>query len=205
MRRIHVPAAGIALILVALTLASPAAQIPITKADVDGDCLVTTTDVTIVRANLGLAAPLPNAAADVNSDGRVNTTDLNFVMRNVGKVVCSANTPPLASAGPDQRVLVGEVVHLSSAGSSDPDADPLTYEWMFLAAPAGSAVRLTDASAASPSFVPDLPGVYDLRVTVRDGRGESAADDVRVTADTANRAPVITTAPVLQAQAAALY
>jgi hypothetical protein len=166
---------------------------------------VTTTDVTIVRMNLGLAAPLPNPAADVNGDGRVNTTDLNFVMRYVGRVVCSPNRAPVASAGPDQRVLVGQVVQLTSAGSSDPDADPLTYQWIFVAAPAGSAASFSNGSAASPSFIPDLPGVYDLRLTVRDGRGASAADDSRVTADPANRAPTITTAPALQTQAAALY
>lgn len=205
MRRTHVPAAGIALILTAFTIVSTNAQVPVARADVDRDCRVTATDVTIVRSNLGLAAPLPNPAADVNADGRINTTDLNFVMRYVGTVVCSPNASPVASAGADQRVLVGQVVQLSSAGSSDPDADPLTHEWTFVTAPAGSAVGLNNGNTASPSFVPDLPGAYDLRVTVRDGRGGSAADDVRVMADPANRAPTITTEAVRQAQAGALY
>lgn len=205
MRRIHRHAAGIALILSALPIARTGAQIPVAKADVDRDCRVTTADVAVVRANLGRVAPLPTPAADVNADGRVNTTDLNFVMRSVGTVVCSPNAPPVADAGPDQRVLVGQIVRLSGTGSSDPDADPLAFAWTFGAAPAGSAAALDNGAAASPTFVPDLPGIYDLRLVVRDGRGGSADAGVRVTAVSANRAPTITTEAVLHAQAAAAY
>lgn len=205
MYRPRILAIGLSLFVAALTCTSIAAQVPLAKSDVDGDCLITTTDVAIVRANLGTRAPLPRPAADVNGDRRVNTTDLNLVMRNVGKTVCSANGAPVASAGPDQRVVVGQVVRLSSAGSTDPDADPLTFAWAFLVAPAGSAARLTADTTAAPSFVPDLPGTYDLRLTVRDGRGGHAADDVRVIADAGNSAPVITSAAIAQAQAGMAY
>ena len=36
------------------------------------------------------------------------------------------NTPPLASAGPDQTVYVGDTVQLDGSGSSDADGDPFT-------------------------------------------------------------------------------
>lgn len=197
---------GIALTMTVLGLVSIGAQVPLTHADVDGDCVVTTTDVAIVRAGLGQVTPLLTPAADVNRDGRVNTTDLNFVMRNVGKVVCSSNRAPMANAGTDQRVITGQAVLLTGEGSTDPDGDPLTYEWVFLATPAGAAVSLANAATASPSFTPDRPGAYDLRLTVRDGRGGSAADDVRVLVDPpANRPPVITTSAVVEARAGEPY
>lgn len=194
------------LLLVALSAASTGAQIPVANADVNGDCTVTIADVNIVKANLGLKHPnLRNPLADLNGDRVVNNTDLNFVLRNVGKVVCSLNRPPIAAAGPDVRAAVAQTVTLNGSSSSDPDSDPLSYRWELLAKPAGSGAQLTGATTASPSFVPDRPGDYDVRLTVQDGRGGSAADDLRVLVDVVNRAPVITTSPVLAAQSGRLY
>lgn len=197
--------AGI-LLLIALSVGPAGAQIPLANADVDGDCTVTTADVNVVKANIGKTrATLQTPRADVNGDGVVNNTDLNFVMRNIGKVVCSLNRAPSAAAGPDQRVPVGQPVSLNGNGSSDPDNDPLGYSWQLVSRPAGSAAQLTGGGTVSPSLVPDLPGDYDVRLTVQDGRGGSATDDVRVSADAVNHAPAITTQPVVQAQAGQQY
>ena len=170
MRRTHVPAAGIALILTVLTMASTGAQIPITKADVDGDCRVTATDVAIVKSNLGLAAPLPNPAADVNSDGRVNTTDLNFVMRYVGKVVCSANRAPVITTAPVLQAQAA-ALYVYDVDASDPDGDTLAYSLTF--APAGMTI---DASTGVISWTPiaQQAGLRSALVQVDDGRGGAA-------------------------------
>ncbi len=65
-------------------------------------------------------------------------------------------SPPLADAGPDQTVLVGDTVTLDGSRSSDVDRDPLTFSWS-LTRPAGSGATLSDPTAVNPTFVADLP------------------------------------------------
>jgi hypothetical protein len=59
------------------------------------------------------------------------------------------NQAPTANAGADQTVASGAPVSLDGTGSSDPDADTLTFAWTQTG---GSAVTLTGANTATPSF-----------------------------------------------------
>ncbi|BAS29362.1 PKD domain-containing protein [Limnochorda pilosa] len=102
----------------------------------------------------------------------------------VDQVTITANTRPLADAGLDQRVLPGTTVHLDGSGSSDPDGDPLVYEWGFVSRPLGSEAALAGASTSTASFVADTAGVYAVRLTVEDGRGANDQDEVTITANT---------------------
>lgn len=45
------------------------------------------------------------------------------------------NQPPTAQAGPDQSVQAGTGVTLNGSSSSDPDSNPLTYQWTLTTAP----------------------------------------------------------------------
>lgn len=90
--------------------------------------------------------------------------------------------PPVADAGPDQIVLVGETVQLDGSGSYDPDGDLLRYKWSFVARPEGSEASLSDANAVNPTFVADKLGRYVLELEVDDGRGGISTDQVVVTA-----------------------
>ena len=71
------------------------------------------------------------------------------------------NSPPHANAGPDQRVDEGNVVALNGAGSSDPDGDQLSYQWLQTS---GSSVVLDDPTSPTPRFTAGAvsPGGEDL-------------------------------------------
>ncbi|MFJ8648600.1 PQQ-dependent sugar dehydrogenase [Streptomyces sp. NPDC093546] len=72
-------------------------------------------------------------------------------------------------------------VAFSSAGSSDPDGDPLTYRWTF----GDGAV----STAANPSHTYTANGQYTATLTVSDSTGRSAGASVQVTVG--NTAPTV--------------
>ncbi len=148
------------------------------------------------EATLDAAAlPQPAFTADVSgryelqlvvNDG-VDDSDPDTVVIDAG------NRAPVANAGPDQTVPVGETVQLDGTDSTDDDGDALTYHWSFVAKPAGSSATLNDPSAVRPTFVVDVRGEYGLELVVNDGRADSAPDAVVVT--TENTAPVAHAGP----------
>jgi hypothetical protein len=90
------------------------------------------------------------------------------------------NRAPIAQAGPDQNVSAGATVRLDGSRSTDPEGAALTFVWTQVA---GTAMKLTSATAARPSFVvPQRMPTETLRfsLVVRDGRLASAADTVEI-------------------------
>lgn len=92
----------------------------------------------------------------------------------------AVNTAPVARAPADVTVPRNVPVQVADAGSSDVDADPLTFGWS-ISGPPGSTAPLTAPTASSTGFTPDLLGAYTLTLTVSDGE-LSGADTVVVTA-----------------------
>jgi PKD repeat protein len=93
------------------------------------------------------------------------------------------NSAPVASAGSDQTAFTQAPVDLDGSGSTDADGDLLSYSWEFDARPAGSGASLTGATTVNPSFTPDAPGSYVIRLTVADAFPDSTGSDtVTVTA-----------------------
>ncbi len=95
--------------------------------------------------------------------------------------ISTANSAPIAHAGPNQAAGVGATVHLDASASSDFDGDPLTYSWAITNAPAGSSAALSNSTAARPTFVADKAGTYLVQLIVSDGTVYSVASPMTVT------------------------
>ncbi|GEO07175.1 hypothetical protein AAE02nite_48390 [Adhaeribacter aerolatus] len=76
-----------------------------------------------------------------------------------------------ANAGPDQNVQTGQTVTLDGNGSKDSESKTFTYAWAFSRKPNGSNATLNNAATATPTFVPDLPGNYELELTIGNSTG----------------------------------
>lgn len=90
----------------------------------------------------------------------------------------AANTPPIANAGADQKVLSGSTVELDGSLSKDPNGDHLSYAWSFASKPQSSMASISLSSSVNPTFRADISGTYDLRLIVNDGKIDSISGDV---------------------------
>ncbi|MFD5782212.1 PQQ-dependent sugar dehydrogenase [Streptomyces sp. NPDC126933] len=92
---------------------------------------------------------------------------------------------PLAKASVDKdNGLAPLAVTFSSAGSSDPDGNPLSYAWDFT--DNGS----TDSTAANPAFTYPGNGNFQARLTVSDGTGRTGTTTIPVVVG--NNRPTLT-------------
>jgi hypothetical protein len=91
-------------------------------------------------------------------------------------VASSPNRPPIANAGPTQVGTVGASIRLDGTASTDPDGDPLTFQWRVAAQPLGVAVALPGPTQARTSFTAVVPGTYRFELQVSDDKGASAQD-----------------------------
>ncbi|MCP5396387.1 MAG: autotransporter domain-containing protein [Sphingomonadaceae bacterium] len=101
-------------------------------------------------------------------------------------LVAGQNQPPTAYAGPDKQVGGGESVTINGS-ASDPDNDPLTYQWVQTSGPA---VALTGDTTLTPSFTAPAKTANVQTLTfdllVDDGRGGVASDSMTVFVDANN-------------------
>jgi PKD repeat protein len=99
----------------------------------------------------------------------------------------TVNAPPVADAGQDRRIAIGEETVFDAGGSTDSDGRLVTYEWDFGdgASATGPVVRHAYAS----------PATYTARLTVRDDSDvANSSDDDTVTA-IVNAPPVAEAGP----------
>jgi large repetitive protein len=92
------------------------------------------------------------------------------------RVLVVENIIPIADAGLDQQVKIGETVSLSAEGSRDGDGDPLTFRWLI---PDGDIFREASERELSVSFAE--VGVYSVTLIVSDGKADSEPSVVKVT------------------------
>jgi hypothetical protein len=130
------------------------------------------------------SAAAPTFVADVNGTYRFTlvVSDPWSSSSPDELLVSFDNVIPVADAGVNQAVLVGETVHLDGSGSYDANNDPLNYSWTLTARPAGSAAQIVPDDQVLASFVADAAGTYVVSLVVNDGIASSSAAVVSVVA-----------------------
>lgn len=163
--------------------------------DVDGDqltywwsfsakpagSLADLTDLTTVRPSFTADKSGSYEIQLIVSDGIVDSNPASVT-------IATANSAPVANAGPDQTVHVNQTVAFDGSNSSDADGDSLVFWWSFTSKPAGSEATLSDPRAITPTFFIDRPGNYVAQLIVNDGKADSGADTVSIS--TLNSKPV---------------
>ncbi len=170
------------------------------SSDVDGDLLTFAWSLASVPTGSVAAlsdptAILPTFVADVEgtyvvelivNDGTGGSTPDTVA-------ITTGNSSPVADAGHDQTVLIGDTVQLNGNGSNDVDNDALTFAWALISVPEGSAAVLSDPTAILPTFIADVEGTYVAQLIVNDTNGCSTPDTVMITTD--NSRPVADAGP----------
>ncbi|MCB9760448.1 MAG: discoidin domain-containing protein [Alphaproteobacteria bacterium] len=107
----------------------------------------------------------------------MRVTTLSFALF---AAACSskASFDPIADAGPDQLVAIGQPVILDGSASADPDGDVAAYLWTMIAAPEGATSTIDSPNNVQASFVPNVGGVYTVGLTVSDDDGNASVMDI---------------------------
>lgn len=126
----------------------------------------------------------------------VRTAVLSFLSLVVMlSTFASANEPPVALPR-NGSVYIGGTMTLDGSLSSDPDGDLLSYSWVLIQKPAGSAAVILDEHAWSPTFVADQLGLYFVELVVSDGSLSSAPVQARIEA-VEKRLSIVVRSPLL--------
>ena len=140
-----------------------------------------------VSPSLTLATGAHTIILTVTDNGGLTATDTVVITVNAS---ASANTPPTASAGPDQTVTDtdnngSQQVTLNGSGSSDPGGSITSYVWRE----SGTQI----ATGISPSLTL-ATGAHTIILTVTDNGGLTAADTVVIIINSpaaSNQPPVL--------------
>jgi hypothetical protein len=124
------------------------------------------------------STPYDLAVGDFNHDGKQDLAAANAYFSIVELLLSRSNRPPVANAGPDQRVDYNPAgmtrVTLDGGASADPDGGSLTYRWSGPFPEGGGIVTGRDPVVTLPI------GVSPITLVVNDGAVDSGADPMTV-------------------------
>ena len=150
-----------------------------------------------VATLIGPTTPKPSFQADLPGNYVIQLiANDGFLNSAPATVTISTNdVPPIANPGPNQTVTAGATVQLDGTGSADAVNHSLTYSWAILSQPSGGTATLSSSTAAKPTFVAALAGLYVIQLIVNDGYVNSAPVTMTVTANPVNQPPVVNAGP----------
>jgi hypothetical protein len=94
-------------------------------------------------------------------------------------ITTEAPLAPVANAGANRTVAMGNLVTLSGGGT-DPQNRSLTYQWSLINKPSGSTASLSSSVIADPTFMADRDGTYVAQLIVNDGVLNSVPSTVTI-------------------------
>jgi len=140
--------------------------------------------------NVGTPANGINAYLLTDAGSGVNDMYIDDI-----EIVSYDNAPPTAEAGTSQVVPVGQEVMLDGSGSTDPDGDAITFQWLITQVPSGCAVpALTNPTEPHPRFTPVCNGDYTIQLIVTDSNNNTSVPDT-VVVSTRNTPPIANAGP----------
>ncbi|MEP7123448.1 MAG: PKD domain-containing protein [Byssovorax sp.] len=119
----------------------------------------------------GLATVIPDATNEIILVSQCQ----GDASGGVGAVV-TLNDPPQIDGltlAPGAFLVTCQTATLTASGS-DPDGDAVAYTWSVTSSPPGSSPQL-QATTSVATFVTDLPGEYQITVTITDVNGGSSS------------------------------
>jgi len=90
----------------------------------------------------------------------------------------ATNIAPIADAGNEKSITVGETANLNGSASSDPDGTISQYTWTQVSGP--STPTINSSTSAQASVTIQTSGTYVFKLTVKDNDGAIATDEVTV-------------------------
>lgn len=162
------------------------ASITLTGSDQDGDAVTFEIVTPPVNGTLSGTAPALSytPAADFNGSDtftfKVNDGKVDSEEAAVAITVNPVNDDPVAVVVSSGGAHVGEEVVLDGSESKDIDGDPLTYQWSLIKYPEGLLPTIEEGDPGKASFIPLLPGNYEVQLIVNDGKTDSPSDTVAI-------------------------
>lgn len=141
-------------------------------------------------ANINAQAAVMSAAyANTYITSASEAMEASFSIDGVKETFVSNNTRPVAKAGLDTAISLGETVMFDASGSYDTDGDTLIYYWELYS---GEQIEFSNTSSIF-QLTPVVADTYVFKLYVSDGIAVSLPDEFRLTVvDSVAPAAVIT-------------